>query len=95
MTGASMTPMPQIDMACAWRSRGYESSISAWLIGTIGAENIPWSARKTRISSIEVALPDRIEKTAKPARAPINRRLRPSLPASQPVADMVMACIMK
>ena len=86
-----MIPMPQIDMARAWRSGGLMSSITDCDSGPMKAALIPCRKRKMTISSRFCAAPQAIEAMMKPSTAIRNSGRRPMRSASQPVIGIATA----
>ncbi len=86
-----MIPMPQIDIARAWRSGGLMSSITACDSGPIKAANTPCKKRKATICSSDCAAPHAIDATMNPKIAIRNNSRRPIRSASQPVIGIATA----
>src|SRR3546814_19786429 len=86
-----MIPIPQIDIARAWRSGGLMSSITDCDSGPMKAALIPWMKRNATISSRFWAAPHAIDAMMNPTTAPRNSARRPMRSASQPVIGIATA----
>ena len=89
--GAIMMPTPHAAIAMPRCRSGKISHMMACDSGISGPPPMPWSRRATRSQVMFGASPQSTEAAVNMTVQPRKRRLRPSAPASQPVAGSTTA----
>ena len=89
--GATMIPMAKTAMAAPRRAGGKLSRRTAWAIGWSAPPPTPCTMRATMSMPRPVAAPQAADAAVKVRIEMMRMRLRPKVPASQPVVGRTMA----